>query len=85
MRLAEAHLLVLGDAGDQLAPFAKLGVVLAHQLDDLQRDLVQERPLDAEPVAVADRRGASRGGARTRAASRSGSTPSAIRNAVVRA
>ena len=53
-RLAEAHFFLLGDACDEIAPFAKLFVVLAHEPDHLERDLVQKGALDAEAVAVAN-------------------------------
>ncbi len=82
--LAEADLLVLGDAGDELAAVAQLGVGGAHALDHLERHLVEEGPLDAEALAVADGRRITRRSTYSRLA-RSGITPSAMRKAVVRA
>ena len=43
---------MLGDAGDEIAPFAKLAVVPAHERDYLERDFVQERAIDPEAMAV---------------------------------
>src|SRR5439155_8723307 len=53
-RLAEANLLLLGDVGDEPAPLAQLAVVLAHEVDDLERHFVEERTRDAEAMPMAD-------------------------------